>query len=97
MEKRKEKEVTKVSEVVVAYVCDVCGKEEECSDIPKHWHHMDVHRGYNSYDNTREYESYDVCSAECYISQLKESVQEGYFETIDELSKEFVIKLAEKL
>jgi len=62
-------------EVVIGHKCDVCGKESEGS-LPKDWHHL-YHKHYDwGNDSVDSYESFDVCSSECYLARLKESVYE---------------------
>src|SRR5690606_38293672 len=83
-------------EVVVAVVCDNCGKERKGDEEPIDWHLFSAHHDEWGNESIDSYEEYMVCSPICYFKKLSEAVK--YFETynsteIDGMSIQFARKL----
>jgi ssDNA-binding Zn-finger/Zn-ribbon topoisomerase 1 len=95
MYKKETKEVKEQRQVVVAVVCDNCGKEHKGSKMPDEWHSFSGH-----HDSIDSYENYMVCSPKCYKEKLKEAVNEfdGYDSAeIDEMTIQFAKNLVDFL
>ncbi len=76
MYKEEIKEVTEQRRVVVAVVCDNCGKEHLASVQPNEWHSFyGQHQQWDN-DSADSFKYYMVCSAKCYAEKLSESVKE---------------------
>ncbi len=69
MEIKEKKQVLR--EVTIAHKCDNCGLVVQGEDIPANWH---IFSSFESFEDT--YESYEVCSPECYSIMLTEILQE---------------------
>lgn len=86
-------------EVRVGCKCDVCGVEVK--GYAAGWFHFNTHHSEWGNYSCESYEYYDVCSAECYVSKLTESVKDmsSYKRSgrIAEMSIEFAEKLLQKL
>ena len=74
MEIKEKKQVLR--EVTIAHKCDNCGLVVQGEDIPANWHIFSSHSNDNPYESIDTYESYEVCSPECYSIILSEIVQE---------------------
>lgn len=76
MYKEEIKEVTEQRRVVVAVVCDNCGKEHFGSSEPDEWHSFfGQHQEWGN-DSEDSLKDYIVCSPKCYVEKLSESVKE---------------------
>lgn len=94
MYKKETKEVKEQRQVVVAVVCDNCGKEHKGSKMPDEWH------SFSGHDSIDSYENYMVCSPKCYKEKLTEAVNEfdGYDSAeIDEMTIQFAKNLVDFL
>lgn len=100
MYKKETKEVKEQKQVVVAVVCDNCGKEHKGSEIPDEWHSFSGHHNEWGNDSIDSYENYMVCSPKCYKEKLTEAVSEfdGYDSAeIDDMTIQFAKSLVEFL
>lgn len=70
---REEKTVKK--EVTVAWECDVCGVQtSDKEQYDQEWHTFNEnHQGWGN-DSSDSYRGHDVCSVDCFIKQLQESI-----------------------
>ena len=66
-------EVTEKRSVIVAAICDNCGKENKGSKQPDDWHSFEGHHNSWGNDSIDSYENYLACSPECYIELLKKA------------------------
>lgn len=96
MYKKETKEVKEQRQVVVAVVCDNCGKEHKGSEMPDEWHSFSGHHSQWGNDSIDSYENYMVCSPKCYKEKLTEAVNEfdGYDSAeIDDMTIQFAKSL----
>ncbi len=73
--------------------CCSCGKEHERSENRNGWHRFSAHQDENSFNGAKYY---DVCSIECYLSQVRQSYDElknTETATIDGMDLKFANKL----
>lgn len=68
-------ERTVKQEIAVAWECDVCGVQTENSEQYKQeWYHFsESHQGWGR-DSSDSLAFHDVCSVDCFIKQLQESI-----------------------
>jgi len=95
---KEKKTVTEIKDVTVAIKCDICGKIHKGSHIPKKWHNISMH--HNDWRDDDNYEYFDVCSPKCYITKLKECVEEldgRYSAEVDNFDIEFARLLVNSL
>ena|SRR2546429_5027663 len=94
---KEEKTVKK--EVTVAWQCDVCYiQTADLSRYEQEWFHFsESHQGWGN-DSIESCDSYDVCSVDCFIKQLQESIPDllEYAEASAEIA-DMPIKFAQKL
>lgn len=92
---KQKKELVKVK---VGMKCDVCGTESH--DIENDaWTEISHHHEDWGNDSCDSYEYFDVCSVDCYIEQLKRSVEElrdYHTGEINDMSCEFVSLLIKR-
>lgn len=62
-------------EVAVAWICDVCGVQTTNSEqYEQEWFgFIESHQGWGR-DSSDSYQGHDVCSVDCFIKQLQESL-----------------------
>lgn len=95
MEIREYKEVTENKNVTIGYKCDSCGKVHNGIEFPDDWYifYAFCNNQYNDFS-----EKYMVCSPECYVNELKNSVEDFEYmgnSKIDNFSINFTKKLLE--
>jgi hypothetical protein len=56
-------------------VCDICGKISK-EEKPNGWYNFSHGHGAWGNDSCDSYRNFDVCSIECYLKQLKKSLEE---------------------
>jgi hypothetical protein len=80
MYKKETREVKEQKVVIVAVVCDNCGKEHKESKAPDEWHSFSAHHNEWGNDSVDSYQEYMVCSAKCYKEKLTKVVNDfdGY-------------------
>jgi hypothetical protein len=96
MYKKQTKEIKEQREVVVAVICDNCGKEHKGNEMPDDWHILTACHDEWGNDSIDSYEKYMACSSECYIKLLNKIIIEydSYPSTmINEMSIDFAKKL----
>ena len=96
MYKKERKEVKEQRQVIVAVVCDNCGKEHKGSEQPDEWHSFSGHHNEWGNDSVDSCEYYQVCSPKCYVEKLTEVVKEfdGYRSAeIDDMTIDFAKSL----
>ena len=62
-------------EVFSELVCDVCGNKSK-EENPNGWYNFSHGHGAWGNDSCDSYCNFDVCSVECYLKQLKKSLEE---------------------
>ena len=100
MFKKEYRQVTNFKDVIVAAVCDECGREHSGNDYPDDWHLFSGQHGDWGNDSYESRIEYLACSPECYAKQLKKAVREfGYSNTaeIDEMTIDFAKRLVDFL
>lgn len=100
MYKKETKEVKEQRQVIVAVICDNCGKEHKGSKMPKEWHSFyGSHHEWGN-DSVDSVEDYMVCSPKCYKEKMTEAVNhfDGYDSAeIDGMAIQFAKNLVEFL
>jgi len=94
------KKKTVEQEVTVAWQCDVCNAQtadKEC--YKQEWHHFNKHHQGWGNDSIDSYEYYDVCSVDCFVRQLQESIPglAEYYAGNDAKIAEMPVLFAQKL
>ncbi len=64
---------TKEVEEIVSLRCDICNKDRGVGENGDWFYFSTSHQGWG-YDSNESIEYFDVCSATCYLKQLKKSV-----------------------
>ena len=86
-------------EVTVAWQCDVCYTQTaDLGRYEQEWHHFSKgHQGWGN-DSIDSYDEYDVCSVDCFIKQLQESVPDllEYADSAAEIA-DMPVRFAQKL
>lgn len=96
MEITEKKNITEFKEVVVARLCDVCGKKHEGKHTPNDWHTFSHSHNEWGNDSIDSYEYHEVCSAECYWIKFKECLEDLVGRT-DAQVDDFEVKFARLL
>ena len=73
---KEEKEITISQEIITGIKCDVCGKIHYGDTMPDNWHVLSMHHIEWGWDNVDSYESFHVCSPNCYAVKFKKCVEE---------------------
>ena len=96
MYKKETKEVVEQKKIIVAVVCDNCGREYRCNEMPQDWHTILSYHNEWGNDSGDSHEGHQVCSLNCYKEKLTEVVNdlEGCNSAkIDGMTLEFAKKI----
>jgi hypothetical protein len=74
MEIEATKKVSKT--ITVDHKCDVCGKLAGSASMPNTWHDFSHSHGGWGNDSVDSFVYFEVCSVDCFIKQLEQSVKE---------------------
>ena len=83
-------------ETTIAVQCDVCGKIQVTRVFPDDWRHFSRNHNRRGKYSVASYESYDVCSPECYIVKFKQCLND-FVDYDDGEIDFFKIQFAKKL
>lgn len=82
MELKEKKIVTQEKDVTIGYKCDACGKIHH-GNFPNEWHFFSIeHREWGN-DSIDSYESFEVCSPQCYINKISDIINGEYSDKFD--------------
>ena len=86
-------------EVAIAWICDACGVQaSDKRQYEQEWYHFSKsHQGWGN-DSVDSFDSFDVCSADCFIKLLQEHIPDllEYADKNAEIA-DMPVKFAEKL